>query len=562
MNYILCSEGFRKFFSAIQVNVSEVTEALDLISRNLSLILDEISLGKLVVSMDAPASVYEPDGKKGSREVYCSSDGYEEQQAYQVSFSTGENGTCDVIAYPKKGCSWNQEEENALSFLAQNIFVFCGRARMIGLMQRANVLDNLTGVYNLNGLMRHGQIMLAKGSLSDYVACYCNIKNFKYVNQQVGSRYGDQILKKYSQGITKWQLKDEFLARLGGDNFFALIRKERIESFLSFISSFRVRIKLPDSEKEYAILSRVGICEMEPGDSVSDALDRVTVAIDVARRYSEQDTVWYCAKMSEETMHEKEVSLMFPKALKEREFVVYYQPKVDLQTNQICGSEALVRWMRDGKMVSPLEFIQVLEKEGSICNLDFYVFEQVCRDMREWLDAGLEPVRVSVNFSKVHLRNAKLTEKILEIMARYQLDSKYIEVELTEMSGFSDYDALTRFIDVMKKHGVNTSIDDFGSGYSSLNLLKNLRVDIIKLDKSFLDDIMHNRGEEDEIVIKNIVRMVRELNMEIVAEGVETKEQAEFLKKVQCGMAQGYLFDRPLPKDEYEKRLSSRMYSI
>ncbi len=562
MNYILCSEGFRMFFSAIQVNVSEVTEALDLISGNISYLLDEISLGKLVVSMDAPASVYEPDGKKGCREVYCSLEGYEEHRAYQVSFSTGENGTCDVIAYPKKGCSWTQEEENALSFLAQNIFVFCGRARMAGLMQRANVMDGLTGVYNLNGLMRYGQIMLAKGSLSVYAACYCNIKNFKYVNQQVGSRHGDQILKEYARGIAKWLQQDELVSRLGGDNFLVLVRKERVESFLEFISGFKVRIKFSEQEKEYAILSRVGICEIEPGDSVSAVLDRVTVAIDVARKYSEQDTVWYCPKMLEESMHEKEVSLTFPKALKEREFVVYYQPKVDLQTNCICGCEALVRWVRNGKMVSPMEFIQVLEKEGSICNLDFYVFEQVCRDMREWLDAGLEPVRVSVNFSKVHLRNSKLVENILHLMAKYELESKYIEVELTEMSGFSDYDALTQFIHAMNEQGVNTSIDDFGSGYSSLNLLKNLRVDIIKLDKSFLDDIMQNRGEEDEIVIKNIVRMVRELDMDIIAEGVETKEQAEFLKKVQCGMAQGYLFDRPLPKDEFEKRLLSRMYRI
>lgn len=562
MNYILCSEGFRKFFSAIQVNVSEVTEALILMRDNIPLLLRELPLGKLIVSMDAPASVYEPEGKKGSMEVYCSPEGYEEQHAYRGSFSTGENGTCDVIVYAKKGHSWSQEEEDALSFLAQNIFVFCGRARMVGLMQRANVMDNLTGVYNLNGLMRHGQIMLAKGSLSDYVACYCNIKNFKYVNQNVGSRRGDQILKKYASGIAKWMLQDEFVARLGGDNFFVLIRKERVESFLDFISSFKVRIKFPEQEKEYAILSRVGICELEPGDSVSDALDRVTVAIDVARRYSKQDTVWYCPKMLEDTMREKEVSLMFPKALKEREFVVYYQPKVDLQTNRICGCEALVRWVRNGELVSPMEFIQVLEKEGTICNLDFYVFEQVCLDMRGWIDAGLEPVRVSVNFSKVHLRNSKLAENILSLMEKYKLDSKYIEVELTEMSGFVDYDALTRFINAMRKHGVNTSIDDFGTGYSSLNLLKNLKVDIIKLDKSFLDDIMQSRGEVDEIVIRNIVRMVRELDMDIIAEGVETMEQAEFLRRVQCGMAQGYLYDRPLPREEFERRLVTRAYSV
>jgi EAL domain-containing protein (putative c-di-GMP-specific phosphodiesterase class I) len=265
--------------------------------------------------------------------------------------------------------------------------------------------------------------------------------------------------------------------------------------------------------------------------------------------------------MLDRVMHDKEVSTIFKKALLNEEFVVYYQPKVDLNNNQLCGCEALVRWVKDGKVMPPMEFIPVLEREGSVCKLDFYVFEKVCRDINQWLRQGIEPVRISTNFSKAHLHNRSFADDIVSIMRKYEVDSRYLEVELTEMSGYEDYDALSVFVDEMKDYGVKTSIDDFGTGYSSLNLLKDLNVDVIKLDKSFLNNI-EKKGESDEIVIKSIIKMVTDLNMKVIAEGVETVEQAEFLKDAECCMAQGFLFDKPLPRDEFEKRLKDRQYTV
>lgn len=253
---------------------------------------------------------------------------------------------------------------------------------------------------------------------------------------------------------------------------------------------------------------------------------------------------------------------MFPKALEQEEFLVYYQPKVSLPENRLCGCEALVRWLREGKIVPPMEFLPVLEREGSICALDFYVFEKVCCDIRKWLDTGIEPVRISVNFSKVHLHNLQLAEDIIAVMEKYSVDSKYIEIELTETLSYENYQTLIKFVDAMKKKGIHTSIDDFGTGYSSLNLLKDLNVDIIKLDKSFLQNI-EKRNKQDEIVIKNIVNMVKELDMEVIAEGVETFDQADFLRNINCCMAQGFLYDRPLPQKEFQKRLTGeRTYAV
>lgn len=182
--------------------------------------------------------------------------------------------------------------------------------------------------------------------------------------------------------------------------------------------------------------------------------------------------------------------------------------------------------------------------------------------MRDWKAKGIEPVRISVNFSKVHLQNPHLAEEILAVLQKYEIPPKYIEVELTEMSGYESYETLLNFVRAMRANGVSTSIDDFGTGYSSLNLLKDLNVDIIKLDKSFLSSLENHR-KNDVIVIKNIIKMVNELDMEVIAEGVETVKQAEFLRGMHCCMAQGFLFDRPLPHDDFEKRLSGdHVYSL
>jgi len=220
----------------------------------------------------------------------------------------------------------------------------------------------------------------------------------------------------------------------------------------------------------------------------------------------------------------------------------------------------LVRWVRDGLIVPPMDFIPALEREGTICDLDMYVFEKVCKDIRRWLDHGMKPVRVSVNFSKLHFKDERFAEHILDIIHRQGIPATYIEIELTEASGFESFDNFVEFSKIMRDNGIEVSIDDFGTGYSSLNVLKKLDVDIIKLDKSFIDTI-RNEDVQDEVFIRNIVNMINELGMRVVAEGVETDTQVEFLKKIDCAAVQGYYYDRPMPRDRFEERLlEKRVY--
>lgn len=556
MDQILCSTGFQRFFDALQKNTETVDEMIAVLREHFYWITDELPMGRLTIRFTAPQSVLDLREQNCLFEVYCCTDGYADA-FHTETFQTDESGNAVFAFYPPKGTAWTEYERAALRFLAQNIFLILGKTRLIQLMKRISIVDFLTGAANTRGFMQYGEDLYAKGTLSQYVCLFINIKNFNYINQTVGPRQGDAILCKYVQMIQNELDEEEVLSRLGGDNFMALLKKERIDNFLQFISNIRIDVPYLESTKTFDIRARIGMCTIAENQTMGEIMNATSTAINIAKTSGQGDYVWFRPQMLADALHDKEVSLLFPKALESREFVVYYQPKVTLADNQLCGCEALVRWMKNGKTVPPMEFIPVLEKEGSICRLDFYVLETVCMDIRKWLSMGIEPVRVSVNFSKVHLHNENLAEDIITVLRKYEVDAKYIEVELTEMSGYENYETLFAFVQNMKENGVSTSIDDFGTGYSSLNLLKDLNVDIIKLDKSFLNN-MENRRGNDIIVIKNIVNMVNELHMDVIAEGVETTKQADFLRNINCRMAQGFLFDRPLPHDDFQKRLQDQ----
>jgi len=287
----------------------------------------------------------------------------------------------------------------------------------------------------------------------------------------------------------------------------------------------------------------------------------ISTAINTARHSTTDDVVVFTTEIMNKIERERKLMHTFPTALKQHEFLVYYQPKVSLADNIMCGCEALARWKRDGVLVPPSEFIPIFERDGSICALDFYILDCVCRDIREWLEQGLEPVTVSVNFSKTHLHNPSISDDIMAIINKYAIDTRYIEIELTEMSDFKDYEAFKTLVNNMKENGVMTSIDDFGTGYSSLNLLTDFMFDVVKLDKSFLDNMARSGSGTDEIVVRNIVKMIKELGMKAIAEGVETVEQASFLKDIDCTMVQGFLFDKPLSKEEFQNRLKLKEYN-
>ena len=269
-------------------------------------------------------------------------------------------------------------------------------------------------------------------------------------------------------------------------------------------------------------------------------------------RGQNEDVAFFEHSMMERMLKDKEISAIFPMAIKREQFEVYYQPKVNINEQKLCGCEALVRWFKNGKMVSPMEFIPVLESEGTICTLDFYVLDKVCQAIKSWIDRDIKPVRVSSNFSKVHLKNPALADRIFAVIDKYGIDPQYIEIELTEMSGYDNYENLAQFIKDMKERGVHTSIDDFGTGYSSLNHIKEMPIDVIKIDKCFTDGL----GKDDfsNSFVKMVTELASAIGVKTCIEGVESAEQVEIVKASNVHTIQGYYFGKPMSVSEFEER--------
>ncbi len=560
---MLQSNGLFEYFDTLQtelVRSGDVSRSIECAIHKLS---DVMKPGKVEVWIEGNEKLLASDGLAEHYNVFEGSLGFNPDVFCEKQLTTGDDGYIRFKLWPRAGVTWNEDQLKTVEFTVENSFMIIERTRLLKVVDELVITDQLTGVLNIFGVRKLGDVLAQNNMLEKYTAVYLNIKNFDYINKSAGQKVGDLFLVSYTKKIISLLLSEEIISRTSEDNFFLLIKDERVDDFLDKIKEVRLSVIYEGKSYWYDIYVRAGIHKIKPGETVNDVMNYTAYALNNAKHSgNSEDFVRFDMSMMEEAINGKEVLFYFPSALKNKELLVYYQPKVSLDDSSLCGGEALVRWYKDGKIIQPMEFIPILERDGTICKLDFYVLEQVCIDIRDWLDRGIEPVKISVNFSKVHLHNAELAENIINVIRKYNIDSKYLEIELTEMSGSNDTQAMSEFLDKIEGYGIDTSIDDFGTGYSSLNMLRDTYVDVIKLDKSFLDRL-NEKKKSDEIVIKNIVSMVRELDMKVIAEGVETKDQVDFLKSINCCMAQGYLYDKPLPHDEFEARLiKNRVYNV
>lgn len=464
---------------------------------------------------------------------------------------------CDIAVE-----SINQMLSSLRKLVILLVTLFAGIAIMgyIRLSRRLMGRDLLTGISNYDSLLKYGQKLRDKNHLAKYSGILVNIKDFKFINQRVGSSAGDVILQEFAQRMHKNMRRGDFVASTGSDNFFVLVKQGTEEDFLQFLSNVEIVLKTKSGTMNIPISSRCGIYQIKEEDTMADVMNACTLAVNKAKEAGAGDYQYFEDSMFEQMMMEKELLGAYRTGILKREFVVYYQPKVNLDTNTLYGAEALVRWYRNGKIVPPNQFIPVLEKNNLITDLDFYVFDQVCSDIKKWISEGVDVVRISSNFSKLHLSNEQFAEDILRIVDKYEIDTKYIEIELTESSGYYDLGALTHFVSCMNEANVSISIDDFGTGYSSLSLLKDLNVNVIKMDKSFFRDI-ETGDTVNEKMVENVIRMVQDLNREVISEGIETDKQADFLRRIHSPIVQGYLYDKPLPRSDFEKRLLEPVYA-
>ncbi len=426
-------------------------------------------------------------------------------------------------------------------------------------VQKAAETDMMTGLPNAAGFRTFVNRIRATGTLAAYNAFYLNLKSFELVNKKYGKLEADHIMVRFAERLLSCIDDDECVGRISGDAFMVMVHKEKTDDILRLTAGVNIRASNNGQEEMTLLQAVAGCLDIDDDDMDSEGiLGRCSTALNVARYDKHVPYLFSTPEMHSKAIQQKQILSVFTDALAKGEFTPFYQPKVNTKTRTLAGAEALVRWIRDGKTISPGVFIPVLEAGDSICVLDFYIFEQVCRDIRQWIDEGIEPVRISTNFSRKNLSYPDFPERIKQILTAYRIPKQYIEVEVTETISEEETDRLSRFINDMRASGIAMAIDDFGTGYSSLNLLRDFSADVLKLDKSFIDG--HTGTKRDSVVVSNVAKMANELDMSVITEGVENWEQVEFLKSVNINMVQGFLFDKPLPKQAFEQRLRVKRY--
>lgn len=417
-------------------------------------------------------------------------------------------------------------------------------------------VDEVTGGMSNAAFRIKLKELLKSAEKNRYTVAVINICNFKLINESFGSREGDKTLRYCMEVLQRNVRRGELAARGGEDNFFLCLEENRQEAIaarlralIADINSFNDTAKTP-----YYLFFRQGAYLIDdPRLDITIIQDRVMTACLNRKEYEENSCVFYDFHFTRRMQQEHELNAMLPAALANRDFQVYLQPKVDLRKEKVAGAEALVRWQHPEKgMIPPGDFIPLFEKNGNICKLDCYVFEEVCRLLDRWREEGRELFPISVNLSRQHFRNPDFMEQFVVMADAYRIPKGLLELELTESIFFDDKGiALVREnINKMHELGFKCSLDDFGSGFSSLGLLKEFDVDTIKLDRRFFMDMLKPKARD---VVECLIELSRKLKVQTVAEGIETGEQMEFLKRIQCDMVQGYYYSRPLPAEEFEK---------
>ena len=455
---------------------------------------------------------------------------------------------------------WTDEEYKSFSFIVDVLSFHMERFLLINDVKTSAMTQFLTGLPNSGGFIKFVTEKFQSGEIKKYDSINFNLKSFGLISRRYGTAEGDQIMKRYASKLREFEEDDEIISHFGGDNYTALIKKERTKAFLKYISSIPVYGVKNDKRDEINIAAVAGVYAIDESmKAPGQAISRASMACNYAKNVANKPYVFVNKAMSTRIYRQKQIEDRFEDALAGDEFRIYLQPKVDTTTGKIVGAESLARWFCNGIVLYPTEFVPILEREGMVVSLDLYVLKKTCEYIRNWIEKGIEPVQVSVNFSRKDLDYKNLAKEITQIIDSYGIDRNLIEIEVTETASEDERILMTSFLSTLKEQQIATAIDDFGTGYSSLSTLRDFPVSVIKIDRSFINNEELNKS--DEIVLKNIISMADELGISVVTEGVERPDQTKLLESVGCHVVQGFLYDNPMPMEDFEKRLVKGSYN-
>lgn len=415
--------------------------------------------------------------------------------------------------------------------------------------------DSLTGAKNLTYFNRRLSRCLESGSAVSVVAL--NVHQFKFINEIFGREYADRLLIEIKEVLDKNMETGEFFARDRADLYYLCLMEQDREKILGRLQQIMDEIVDISSHhhNNYRILLYCGVVIQEEEKDVTPLMTHVMFALTTARGSYENNVWFYDSQLHEKEKIENYVETHMHQALRDGEFKMFLQPKTDLKTGRLKSAEALVRWIReDGSMIYPDQFIPLFENNGFCAKLDLYMVECACLQIREWMDKGMEPIGISVNQSKLLFYEKDYIEVMTELKERYGIPDQLITLEILEGLATENVEELNRKIGILRGQGFRISLDDFGSGYSSLNVLGNLRIDELKLDRGFLLEASDKKNTRFRAVMEEIVQLTKRLRISTVVEGIETASNEQFCCEIGCDQGQGYYYSRPLAQEDFNQQ--------
>lgn len=415
--------------------------------------------------------------------------------------------------------------------------------------------DSLTGAYNTVRFMQ--EMKDALSGPEKYSVCVLNIHQFKFINEIFGRAQGDKLLCHISQVLKESVNLGEYFCRDTGDFFWMILKgqneeaiRERLYEMMEKISRFSL-----SQHHNYQIMIYCGVAVRRDDSSAEMMMTHAMFALQTAKGTDRNNVWFYDVELHKQETLQNYIESHMHQALKDKEFRMFLQPKMDMRTGELAGAEALVRWIpKDGTIIYPNQFIPLFESNGFCSSLDMYMVENVCRKIREWIDAGITPVPVSVNQSKLLFYEEDYVENLCSILERYKVPGELITLEILEGLAAGNIDELNKKIDQLKVKGFRISMDDFGSGYSSFNTLGKLHIDELKMDRVFLSAITGKEDERQKIIMAQVVDLAKKLRISTVAEGVETKENEALIRALGCSYGQGYYYSRPVDEEEFDRK--------
>lgn len=420
--------------------------------------------------------------------------------------------------------------------------------------------DELTKIHNFRYFKEYCEEV--EKERDEYAIVALNVKQFKFINEIFGNHQADQLLCYIAHILQDSILEGECACRESADYFYLFLQEtdvcilqERIRTLMDCIT------KSEEVERSgYHLVLHCGVAISEEGKEFQDIMTYAMFAMAKAKETPQKDLWFFDTALHEQEQLNNYIENNAHEALKNGEFALYLQPKIDFEDDSLCGAEALVRWEeRNGKIVYPGAFIPLFEENGFCVELDMYMFEKVCKKLRSWMDEGVTPINISINQSRLTFYKENYVEDLCKILKKYNVPASWITLEILEGMFLKDVDEMTIRLKKLKEIGFRISMDDFGTGYSSLNILGKLKIDELKLDRGFLNEALEDENQNTKLIMEEIIQLSHKLSVSIVIEGIETAQQDQFVKQIGCEYGQGFFYGRPTRENIFTKNFIQKV---